>query len=298
MPFLRMIPAEIVCIPNGGISMSHRHGVILAVILAVVASGSAFAVQEFDQNITPEVIFGAGNLNGSWTTERVGSLEIGLRAKLRYDAACTPQNIFNSNGDGTYSFPAGVAPDGPGGAADCSSPETPVWSFEWSVNSDDDDASGNTIDNYTYELGLDFDPSLGTSYCTFDNISPSGAVPFWDHALGDNTTPNGGGTSAGDAGTYAALLSTENVVQNSWRYDFFDAGSPCGVFDPNLDATYDIYLRVIDGSGAEVARGTMQMDIGLGGPAELPMSGTVALVVLFAGLAVALVFVLRRVRMA
>ena len=251
--------------------------------MAIVAtSGTAMALQEFDQLITPDVIFGSGNADGAWTTERVNGLEIGLRAKLRFDLACTPQNTFNSNGDGTYSYAAGVAPDGLGGAADCASPETPVWAFEWSVNTDYDASTGLTVGAYTYELGMDFDASQGTSFCTFDNITPSGTVPFFDHAFGDNSTANGGGTSAVDAATYATLLANENVAQNSWRYDFFDAagGGPCPAFDPNLDATYDIYLRVIDGTGTEVARSTIQMDIGLGGPAQLPASSNYALIAL------------------
>ena len=64
--------------------------------LGLSATPSAQAVTEFDQDITPDVIFGSGNANGSWTTERVSGLEIGLRAKLRFDASCAPDNIFNS----------------------------------------------------------------------------------------------------------------------------------------------------------------------------------------------------------
>lgn len=71
---------------------------------------SAHAVTQFDQNVTNEVIFGTGNLNGSFTTDRANGVELALRGKLRHDAAGQPQNIFNSNGDGTYTFQSGVAP--------------------------------------------------------------------------------------------------------------------------------------------------------------------------------------------
>jgi hypothetical protein len=50
----------------------------------------------FDQNVAPEVIFGSGNANGSFTNNQTGSVELGLRAKVRYP---TPMNTFNSNGD-------------------------------------------------------------------------------------------------------------------------------------------------------------------------------------------------------
>src|SRR6185295_4323776 len=176
--------------------------VVSALVLVLAASGVAFAVTQFDQNVTPEVLFGTGVTNGSFTRDQTNSIEIGLRGKLRYDSTCQPQNTFNSNGDGTYTFIAGVAPDGPGGSADCSSSNTAVWSFEWSVNTDYNNGSGKKLADYKYEIGIDYDPSANKDYCKFDHITP-GAVPFWDHSIGNNSTPNGGGTEAGDPGTYA-----------------------------------------------------------------------------------------------
>ena len=78
-----------------------------AIVIAVPALGL-----DFDQNVTPDVIFGSGNTNGSFTVDRQGSIELGLRAKLRFDSNNQPQNVFNSNGDGSYSFVAGPAPSG------------------------------------------------------------------------------------------------------------------------------------------------------------------------------------------
>ena len=65
---------------------------------------------EFDQAVTPEVIFGSGNVNGAFTTNRHDGVEVGLRAKQRHP----PLNDFNSNGDGTYSFAKGDACGVPG----------------------------------------------------------------------------------------------------------------------------------------------------------------------------------------
>ena len=203
----------------------------------------------YDQDITPDVIFGSGNANGSWTVDRQNGLELGLRAKVRFPV---PMNVFNSNGDGTYTFVTGAGGSG--------SP-TPLWSFEWAANTDYDNSSGMTIDDLTYELGMDFDPAYDTNYLIFDNISPgsiipwtppSPPVPFWDHAIGDNSTPNGGGTSAGDAPTYLSLIANNNVVQNSWRMDFFDE-VPFDIFDPDVPGRYEFYLKAFD-TGVEVGR--------------------------------------------
>ncbi|MDA0239394.1 MAG: hypothetical protein O3A84_05115 [Proteobacteria bacterium] len=72
-------------------------------------------------NVTPDVIFGSGNANGSFTVGTGialgGTVEIGLRAKNRFPAA----NQFNYDGTKTYTFPAGEG-----------SPGRSIWNFEWS----------------------------------------------------------------------------------------------------------------------------------------------------------------------
>src|SRR3546814_4080660 len=100
-------------------------------LLLLAMAGFANTTVWFDQNVTKEVIFGSGNANGSFTVDRQNGIELGLRAKLRFDETNQPQNTFNSNGDGTYSFPAGTPPTGFG--FDPNSPTTPVWNFEWSI---------------------------------------------------------------------------------------------------------------------------------------------------------------------
>lgn len=218
----------------------------------LAASAPAMAVVSFDQNVTPDVIFGSGNANGSFTVDRSNGIELGLRGKLRFDSNNQPQNTFNSNGAGVYSFQPGTPPIGFGFAAN--SPTTPVWSFEWSVNTDFDGTSGLFLDDLTYELGMDFDPSIATNFQTFDPIIPGPA----DHALGDNSTPNGGGTV--DIPNYGANIGVFNVAQNSWNYEFFN-DAPWNIFDPNDTGTYDIFLRAIDASGNEVSRVDIQINI-------------------------------------
>ena len=200
---------------------------------------------EFDQNVTSDAIFGSGNANGSFTTDRNDSVELGLRGKIRFP---TPLNVFNSNGDGTYTFDAGAHTGG-----------QPLWSFEWSVNTDYDGVASRNLSDLTYELGIDFDSGAGTNYLAFDLIAPGSVipygtpatVPFWDHSIGDNLTGNGAGVEAGDAATYIGLIGGNNLAQNSWRMDFFDE-LPF-TFDPTVPGQYEFYLAAFDG-GEELAR--------------------------------------------
>ncbi len=190
---------------------------------------------EFDQNVTPDVIFGSGNSNGFFTTGRKNGVEVGLRAKLRYPIPNDTTNWGNS--DGTYTFNA----DARAGTF-----TTPIWSFDWSVNTDYLGTSGQVLSDFIYELGMDSDPSSKTDYTVFDNISPSLVVPMWDHSLGNNTT-----TSATDVSdvtlTYGTTLGGYNVAQNSWNYEFFNnLGTSLEFFDPTLPGEYTIYLKVKD----------------------------------------------------
>jgi len=250
-------------------------GILTAGTMAV---GPAHALL-FDQDLTPDVIFGSGNANGGFTVDRANGVELGLRGKLRHNAAGAPENTFNSNGDGTYSFDAGVAPT--------QSFPTAVWSFEWSINSDYDDSTGVRLDDLDYALALDTDPSLGVSFGPlfglsnpFDPINDpnpgTGGTVQWDHAIGDNSTGNGGGVSipnsASDTSGYADAIADNNVAQNSWKPHWFIDG-----FDPTLDATYDISLAAFDATGGELARTGIQIIVGAGGSAAVPEPATLAM---------------------
>ena len=123
-------------------------------IFAFGVSGAniALADVEFDQFVTPDIIFGDGNVNGSFTTDRRDGIEIGLRAKIPF------VGLINSNGDGTYSYTLletehSSLPTKCGGLK--------CWNFDWTVNTDFDDSSGLLLDDLTYELGMDGDPGLG-----------------------------------------------------------------------------------------------------------------------------------------
>lgn len=190
----------------------------------------------YDQNVTPDAIFGGGNANGFYTVDRSNGVELGLRAKVRFPS---PANIFNSNGDGTYTFKRGF-----GGGSD---PLNPFWHFEWSVNSDWDGSSPYVLKDLTYEIGMDFDPSADTYFLTFDHITPNSPPFFWDHSIGTNATGNGGGVEAVNNAGYVSLLAGNNVAQNSWRPTFFD--NYLYTFNPNDVGRYEYYLSAFNSFG-------------------------------------------------
>jgi len=228
-----------------------------AVTLMVGCLGFApgAAALTFDGDVTPDVIFGSGNANGGFTIDQNNGVEIGLRGKLRFNDSNLPENTFNSNGDGTYTFQRGTPPTGFG--FDPNSPTTPVWNFEWSINTDFDGSSGFNLDDLTYSLSLDADPSAGTNFATFDPINLS----FADHAIGDNNTANGGGAVASTDVEYANLIANNIVAQNSWSYEFFNDSAPLSGFDPFDVGTYDIALSAFDSTGNQVASSSIQINV-------------------------------------
>jgi len=233
----------------------------------LVVSQVSFAAPIYDANVSPNVIFGTGNTNGGYTVDRQNGVELGLRGKLRHNDSGAPENTFNSNGDGTYSFDSGVAPT--------QSSPTAVWSFEWAVNSDYNGSSGFKLNDLTYALGIDTDPSQDVSLGqlllglpnSFDPINAS----YADHAIGNNSTVNGGGSVATDQSDYQSLIANNNVAQQSWKPHWFIDG-----FDPTVDGTYDFFLAAFD-NGSQIARTDIQIIVGAGGAAKVPEPGTFAL---------------------
>lgn len=211
--------------------------------VAMIPMSSAYALTEFDQDVTNEIIFGDGNVNGSFTTDRANGVELGLRGKLRHNVSGAPENTFNSNGDGTYTFQPIIAPT--------QNSSTAEWSFEWSINSNYTGTSAYNLNDLTYELSMS--STSGASIGLFDPINGLNAFDpprvQWDHAIGTNATANGDGTSISngvdDAAGYATLIDTNNLAQNSWKPHWFTGTSG---FDPTDEAVYTFTLSAYDGS--------------------------------------------------
>lgn len=244
---------------------SFQAGAIAALITAGFAA-PASAVIMYDQNVTNNAIFGGGNANGSYTTDRANGIELGLRGKLRFNGANAPENTFNSNGDGTYSFDSGLPPSGFGFAPGSTS--TAVWNFEWSINTDYDGSTGFNLDDLVYLLEIDFDPGLGVNFQSFDLIN----VAFADHSIGDNSTAQGAGAEATDAASYSALISANNLAQNSWNMEFFDdATFP---FDGRVNGIYDIRLSAgLPGTTTPLASTGIQILVGVPEPGAVFLMG-------------------------
>lgn len=241
--------------------MTKTFAVTLA-LAAVAFASTAHAGPVFDANLQHGVIFGSGNGNGGFTVDSNNGLELAMRAKLRHDATGQPQDIFNSNGNGTYSFAAGVAPTQSG--------QTAVWSVEWSINTNTSGTTGQQLNDYTYAFGFDTDPSLGTNYTIVDLIN----IPFADHALGINSTmQQAGGNKATSAADYATKINTLNVAQNSQKAHWLLGAG----FNPTVNGNYNFYLAAFNNDGTQVGRTDMQVIVGTGAGTAVPEPGSMAL---------------------
>lgn len=236
-------------------------GLAIALVATFWTTQLVHAQLLFDQNVTPDVIFGSGNANGGFTVNQDNGVELGLRGKLRHNASGQPENTFSRRTivDNKYYFDAGVAPT--------QSFPTAEWSFEWSINTDDDASTGLNLSSYQYALRLDTNPGADISWMVFDPINDansSGSV-LWDHAIGDNSTGNGAGSVATDSTSYLNLIQNNNVAQNSWKPHWFISG-----FDPTVDGTYDFELEAYK-AGSSVAKTNMQIIVGQGGTPAAPV---------------------------
>jgi hypothetical protein len=71
---------------------------------------------------------------------------------------------------------------------------------------------------------------------------------------------------------YNSLMANNNLVQNSWNYDFFDSAFS---FDPTANGNYSIFLEAIDGNNRVVSRSDIEVVVGTG---FVPEPGSLALV--------------------
>ena len=120
------------------------------------------------------------------------------------------------------------------------------------------------LSDLTYKLGFDSDPTLGTSFTTFDpinDVNPGNGRVQWDHAIGNNSTANGGGTSIpngnDDEAGYEALVDANNVAQNSWKAHWV-----IFPFDPTVEGTYDVILIACDSNDDAIAATSIQIIVG------------------------------------
>jgi hypothetical protein len=227
---------------------------VLAALCAAagLAASPAGATVTFDDDVTSNFINGSGTANGGFTVDRTSGVELAIRGKLRFDANNQAQNTFNSNHDGSYTFAAG-SPDLSKPHSSWADATTPIWSFDWSINTNHDGSSAYPhVGDLTYRMDIDFNPGVGaTNFLSFDPIY--GLVPgklptdVLDHSFGDNSTGQGAGFEASTAGQYGSYLTSYNVAQNSWNMEFYDAPASSYTFNPNVGGEYTIKLTALDG---------------------------------------------------
>jgi len=225
---------------------------------AIATLGLSFAITAQATPITPDIIFGSGNANGSFTVTNTplsfpnnpteGNIELGLRAKLRYDASGSPQNQFNWDGVDTYTFSLANG-NPPANRA--------MWNFEWSVNVDDVNATiPNLASVGSLILSYDTDPGVGTAFSDYN-------VFDFDAYYGTNSTANGGGTYDNNG----TPVSGSTVAQNSVNYGFLP-GAPLGA------GLFDVKLTAFSSGGRELASTGISVDVS---PVAVPEPGTLAL---------------------
>ena len=235
-----------------------KHLILSVAAIGLLVGSPAHAVPVNGTGLlTSDVIFGNGNEDGSWTGASGGAIEVALRGKLRYDAFGNPQNTFNYDGDRTYSF-------------DSNQSTVPfnrsVFNFEFSVNSDTGGNINRNVNDITWNLTIDNDPTAAI-FNVFDGDMTN--VPFADHSFGDNSTANGAGQEASDPSEYNALRTSNNVAQNSLNLGFFSFS-----LDPDAPGIYTFSLSGSDSTGVLAST---SIDIVVSAPAVVPLPATLPL---------------------
>lgn len=136
-----------------------------AIAVAALSAGAANAVAVYDTDANGGVYFGGGNVNGHFTADQTGSLQLALRTKDRGTGEVdTPTGNL-------YRVETGTCTGGLCG----SSTNKANWNYEASVYN----PSG--LGRFSFKLGIDHDPTLFTNFTFVD-------LPYWS----DNAQALGG----------------------------------------------------------------------------------------------------------
>lgn len=223
-----------------------KYALVTAILCASVAVVHSAPVNGTG-NVTPDIIFGSGNANGSFTGQTANNIEVGLRAKQRYP---TPANVFNYDGVNTYTFQNGGNPS-----------NRSVFNFEWSVNVDQSGTSNKHLSDFSYLLSFDTDPSAGVNYVSIDPFNTAG---YFDHSLGNNSTGNGLGIESASNAALLGNMSLFSVAQQSSNLGFGFS------IDPDLPGIYSFRFDVLE-SGTQRVLSSAEIRAQVPEPATLPL---------------------------
>lgn len=232
-------------------TMKSLFAAVSLALLTGIGAGQAATVNGTGA-VTNNVIFGSGNTNTAFTGVTVGGLELGLRAKLRYDAssACggfgCARNLFNYDGSDTYTFLSSQS-HVPANRS--------LFNFEWSINSNAN-GLGGALNSLTYRIDIDTNPSVAAGrLLSYDPLSSLSTGYY----LGTNASPNGGATfRPGGTGN----LGTFNLAQNSVNMGFLPGG-PLG------SGQFTIFLSAF-GPGNSL-RASTSIKVTVDAPAPVPL---------------------------
>lgn len=231
----------------------------LVAALAAFTSGAEASTVNGTGMVTNNVIFGSGNANGAFSGGRWGSLELGLRAKLRYDATngCggfgCPQNTFNYGPGDSYSFSSSQANP---------PPNRSIFNFEWSINSNAD-GMGMALSGYSYRIDIDTDPTTNVGGLVSYNPMSFLSTGYY---LGTNASPAGGATfRLGGFGN----LNAYNLAQNSVNLGFIP-GTNLG------HGQFSIFLSAFSATTGQLA-GSASINVNVDSPAPVPLPAGVGL---------------------
>jgi hypothetical protein len=246
-----------------------KRGMCMVAAVAAMVLGGASAVRaattyDADVTVPPGVFFGSGNPNGGYTVESDNGIEIGLRAKYRFNANVidSASNVYN-----VVPGPQTLATTGGGHAADAN---RAAWNYEFSVNLNPTNSAGGylTLDQVTAMLTVT-DVNTGTTN-TVD------ALRYFTDDAGYGPAGVHGGNAGWQSGDWAAQNSENATFTGITGFPL--AGIGGYTFDMNAPHTYLFTLEVKNGSSV-LASDTIQVNVvplpasAWGGMALLGMMG-------------------------
>ncbi|HEY4099942.1 MAG TPA: PEP-CTERM sorting domain-containing protein [Gemmatimonadales bacterium] len=212
----------------------------LAAVLASFASAGSLAAQGISPTGTfgsqPTFTFGGTDIpnNAVMTNSNAGSLGVilGLTATQRFN-----NPALTNDGAGTFFAQPGIDANAPSGPTD----PYALWNFDFFVG-------GDNAANFTYELLYDFDPGFGTAQADLGSLDPV----CIDEIIG-----------------CLEQFPPSFPVQDSWNLGMDFLSEPIFItpptfspFDPTASGEYTFALLAFDANENEVARSSINVDVG------------------------------------
>jgi hypothetical protein len=229
-----------------------------AAVAALMPFAAMAALVNTTGNVTPGVIFGSGNANGSFTGATTGGVELALRAKLRYNLSGQAENTFNYDGIDTYTF-LSTNSNAPANRS--------IFNFEWSIH------TLGALSGLTYLLTIDTDPTvLSNNAIAYNPLA--GPAYLGTNASGPGSAPEVFGPSAN--------LANFTVAQQSWNMGFVTTPN----FAFNAPLTSGKFTFTLSAFNGQMMVNSTSMNVIVNAPAAVPLpAGGLLLIGGLAGLA-------------